>query len=131
MTVILDKKKLIYLVFTICLCCCDIFGGGNFNLLFFVGVLCLFKNFCLKRFKDLFFLFIPFIFMIILEILLSNNSFDFKRIIIYCSKIIINISLLLFIRNKSDNIDVKYILVYVYRVFMFLLLMSFLTYGNG
>ena len=131
MTVILDKKKLIYLVFTICLCFCDIFGGGNFNLLFFVGVLCLFKNFCLKRFRDLFFLFIPFIFMIILEILLSNNSFDFKRIIIYCSKIIINISLLLFIRNKSDNIDVKYILVYVYRVFMFLLLMSFLTYGNG
>lgn len=126
---IIGKKQLLSYLFIFSLVFADIFGNGNLNLLYFFGAFLIIKDFKIKRsfLKDLAIYFVPFCIIVLGEIFFSGNSFSFGKIIVYCFKILVCVSLLSYTKNNFWKANHLKIIEYICVSFGFLLILSLLT----
>lgn len=95
-----------YILFTFIIVFSDILGNGNLNLLYFAGVV--FAVIMSKRieyWKDIGMLFIPFMFLPMLFFLIHGGEMQPIRVIVYCIKIFLNISLFSYFKHNFAKID--------------------------
>lgn len=128
---ILRKKNVPYYLFVLALCFSDIAGNGNLNLLYFFGLIAFFCN--LKRissYRLYGIIFLPFVFMVAAEYVFSTSKLDSLRILVYSAKMLINVSLMIYIKQQMQRINLTKIVKMVYLVFSFLLILALITYGK-
>lgn len=123
------REDILYFGFVCAIVFADIFGNGNLNLLYFLGIILIFTNLKTKKsyIKDLLIFYLPFCVIVLGEILFSANEFSKIKVFVYMAKILVCISLLSYTKNNFWKLDCEKIILYISRFFMILLFFSFLS----
>ena len=103
----IQKERLVEYLFVLSVVFADILGNGNLNLLYFFGVLLMFKNLKIhvSFLKDMVIFFVPFCLMILGEIFFFGNTFSLVKVLVYSLKILVCISLLSYTKKSFWAVD--------------------------
>lgn len=125
----IQKERLVEYLFVLSVVFADILGNGNLNLLYFFGVLLMFKNLKIQVsfLKDMVIFFVPFCLMILGEIFFSGNTFSLVKVLVYSLKILVCISLLSYTKKRFWAVDHLAIIKKICGLFEIMLVISLLT----
>ena len=125
----IQKERLVEYLFVLSVVFADILGNGNLNLLYFFGVLLMFKNLKIQVsfLKDMVIFFVPFCLMILGEIFFSGNTFSLVKVLVYSLKILVCISLLSYTKKRCWAVDHLAIIKKICGLFEIMLVISLLT----